>query len=92
MAGSGRYPILEPADPGLGRSNLLAVRHERLLVGFAQCSTDQQDQTAQHDALLSLGVEADRIYVNHGLTGTNRDDLNPAKPSPHVALETRWWH
>ena len=44
-----------------------------LLVGYARCSTDQQDLTAQRDALLSLGVEADRIYVDHGLTGTNRE-------------------
>jgi len=41
-----------------------------LLVGYARCSTDQQDLTAQRDALLGLGVEADRIYVDHGLTGT----------------------
>ena len=32
-----------------------------LLVGYARCSTDQQDLTAQRDALLGLGVEADRI-------------------------------
>ena len=44
-----------------------------LLVGYARCSTDQQDLTAQRDALLSLGVEAERIYVDHGLTGTNRE-------------------
>jgi DNA invertase Pin-like site-specific DNA recombinase len=44
-----------------------------LLVGYARCSTDQQDLTAQRNALLSLGVEADRIYVDHGLTGTNRE-------------------
>ncbi len=44
-----------------------------LLVGYARCSTDQQDLTAKHDALLGLGVEADRIYVDHGLTGTNRE-------------------
>ncbi len=29
--------------------------------------------TAQRDALIGLGVEADRIYVDHGLTGTNRE-------------------
>jgi DNA invertase Pin-like site-specific DNA recombinase len=29
--------------------------------------------TAQRDALLGLGVAADRIYVDHGLTGTNRE-------------------
>ena len=44
-----------------------------LLVGYARCSTDQQDLTAQRDALLSLGVETERIYVDHGLTGTNRE-------------------
>ena len=42
-----------------------------LLVGYARCSTDQQDLTAQREGLLGLGVEADRIYVDHGLTGTN---------------------
>ena len=44
-----------------------------LLVGYARCSTDQQDLTAQRDALSGLGVEVDRIYVDHGLTGTNRE-------------------
>ncbi len=44
-----------------------------LLVGYARCSTDQQDLTAQRDALLGLGVAAERIYVDHGLTGTNRE-------------------
>jgi DNA invertase Pin-like site-specific DNA recombinase len=42
-------------------------------VGYARCSTDQQDLTAQRDALLSLGVAAERIYVDHGLTGTYRE-------------------
>ena len=44
-----------------------------LLVGYARCSTDQHDLTAQRHALLELGVEVGRIYVDHGLTGTNRD-------------------
>ena len=44
-----------------------------LLVVYARCSTDQQDLTAQRDALLGLGVAADRIYVDHGLTGTTPD-------------------
>jgi len=44
-----------------------------LLVGYARCSTDQQDLTTQRDGLLILGVEAERIYVDHGLTGTNRE-------------------
>jgi len=44
-----------------------------LLVGYARCSTDQQDLTAQRDGLTRLGVAPDRIYVDHGLTGTNRE-------------------
>jgi DNA invertase Pin-like site-specific DNA recombinase len=36
-------------------------------------STEEQDLTAQRDALSELGVDAARIYVDHGLTGTNRD-------------------
>ena len=44
-----------------------------LLIGYARCSTDQQDLTAQHDGLAALGVSPVRIYVDHGLTGTTRD-------------------
>src|SRR6476659_8191928 len=44
-----------------------------LKVGYARCSTDDQDVTAQRNALEALGVASDRIYVDHGLTGTNRD-------------------
>jgi DNA invertase Pin-like site-specific DNA recombinase len=43
-----------------------------LLVGYARVSTHDQDLTAQRDALVKLGVSAERTYVDHGLTGTNR--------------------
>lgn len=43
------------------------------LIGYARCSTDKQDLTAQRLALLELGVAEDRIYTDHGLTGSNRD-------------------
>jgi len=42
------------------------------LIGYARCSTDEQDLTAQRNSLEALGVAADRIYLDHGLTGTNR--------------------
>ena len=44
-----------------------------LLIGYAHCSTDQQDLNAQRDALIGLGVLAHCIYVDHGLTGTHRE-------------------
>jgi DNA invertase Pin-like site-specific DNA recombinase len=46
-----------------------------LLVGYARVSTEQQDLTAQRNGLCALGVGDDLIYVDHGLTGTNRDRL-----------------
>ena len=44
-----------------------------LLIGYARCSTDEQDLTVQREGLAALGVTPDRIYVDHGLTGCNRD-------------------
>jgi DNA invertase Pin-like site-specific DNA recombinase len=52
-----------------------------LNIGYARVSTDQQDLTAQRDGLQVLGVPAERIYVDHGLTGTNRE-----RPGLHQAL------
>ena len=52
-----------------------------LLMGYARVSTEQQDLTAQREALRGLGVGDDRIYVDHGLTGTNRD-----RPGLRLAL------
>ena len=41
-------------------------------IGYARCSTDKQDLAAQKAALEKLGVASERIYTDHGLTGTSR--------------------
>jgi DNA invertase Pin-like site-specific DNA recombinase len=53
----------------------------KTLVGYARCSTDKQDLAAQRAALASLGVASNRIYVDHGLTGSSR-----ARPGLDQAL------
>jgi len=46
---------------------------DETLIGYARCSTDEQDLTAQRQALLALGVAADRVYIDHGISGTKRE-------------------
>lgn len=36
-------------------------------------STEAQDLTAQRNALPALGVSSERVHVDHGLTGIDRD-------------------
>jgi len=56
-----------------------------LLVGTnARCSTDTQDLTAQQDGLTRPDVAPERVHVDHGLTGTNREP-----PGLLEALATR---
>src|SRR4051794_31205141 len=52
-----------------------------LKIGYARVSTDEQDLATQLAALAELGVGTDRIYVDKGLTGTNR-----ARPGLREAL------
>jgi len=55
------------------------------LVGYARVSTDAQDLTAQREALIAAGVAAERIYVDHGRSGTNR-----ARPGLEQAIAACW--
>ena len=50
-------------------------------IGYARCSTDKQDLSAQRAALSGLGVAPDRIYTDHGFSGSNR-----ARPGLDQAL------
>ncbi len=62
-----------------------------LPVGYARCSTDQQDLTAQRDALLGMGVAPDRIYVDHGLTAPTVSAPGYERHSPLAAPATPSW-
>ena len=50
-------------------------------IGYARCSTYGQDLAPQREALIALRVAEDRIYTDHGLTGTSR-----ARPGLDQAL------
>src|SRR6266849_1306891 len=52
-----------------------------LRIGDARGSTDEQDLTAQGEALAGLGVAPERLHVDHGLPGTTR-----ARPGLREAL------
>ena len=60
------------------------------LVGYVRFSTDRQDLAAQRQALLELGVAEDRIYTDHGLTGTNRARPGLDQALPPCARATLW--
>ncbi|GAA3845064.1 recombinase family protein [Sphaerisporangium flaviroseum] len=45
-------------------------------VGYARCSTDEQDVIIQTEQLLALGVPEDRIYIDRGFSGTTRRNRN----------------
>ena len=62
-------------------------RMNATLVGYARCSTDKQDLTAQRQALSELGVAPDRMYMDKGLTGTNR-----ARPGLDQAMAAEQGH
>jgi DNA invertase Pin-like site-specific DNA recombinase len=62
-----------------------------LLIGYARCSADQQDLTAQRDGLTALGVSPARIYVDHGLTGTPETGPACGRRWRPAEKATPWW-
>ena len=77
--------------PGEGQLNRYSHPVASMLIGYARCSTDAQDLTAQRDALTALGVQPDRIYTNHGLTGTNRARPGLRQAPPPAGPATPSW-
>ena len=53
------------------------------LIGYARCSAGEQDLTAQRQRLVEPGVAEERIYLDHGLTGTTCARAAPATRWPH---------
>ena len=54
------------------RPEPISPRVAAVLIGYARCSTDKQDLTAQRHMLHQLGVRDERMYLDHGMTGRNR--------------------
>jgi DNA invertase Pin-like site-specific DNA recombinase len=55
-------------------------------IGYARCSTDEQDLEANRQILLELGVPADQIYLDRAYSGTTRD--RPALEQALAAVRT----
>jgi DNA invertase Pin-like site-specific DNA recombinase len=71
--------------PGQGASTGTLKLVSGQLIGYARVSTEAQDLTAQRDGLVALGVPTNRVYIDHGLTGTNRE-----RPGLREALAACW--
>ncbi|MNW40075.1 DNA-invertase hin [compost metagenome] len=67
--------------PGEGALNGTLQIMTGLLIGYARVSTNDQDLTAQKNALMASGVPPEKIFTDQGLTGTNR-----ARPGLSEAL------
>ena len=70
-------PAERDAAAGLDHGSRAGVANDSalvrgILIGYARCSTERQDLTAQRRILSELGVPDDRVYLDHGLTGRNR--------------------
>jgi len=78
---AGKWPLVYPSPTRASRpavspagraTELAAPTSGGVPVGYARCSTDKQDLTAQRQTLRQLGVSDERVYLDHGLTGRNR--------------------
>jgi len=61
-----------------------------ILIGYARCSTEKQDLPAQRELLHGLGVAEERVYLDHGLTGTKRSGPGLNRALAALRGVTRW--
>ena len=66
----GRCPASRAITP---RATSRCPAESGIRIGYARCSTEEQDLTAQVEALAAVGVGPERICVDRGLSGTNRE-------------------
>ena len=52
------------------------------IIGYARCSTDEQDLTAQRQRLAELGGDVERLFLDHVLTGRHArgTQARPTRP------------
>jgi DNA invertase Pin-like site-specific DNA recombinase len=58
--------------PTRPEAELVSLAPAAVQIGYARCSTDKQDLSAQRQTLRALGVSDERVYLDHGMTGRNR--------------------
>ena len=60
-----------------------------LKLGCARVSSDEQEPHPKCDALAALGVTPERIYVAHGVTGTNQSRPGSSAVAAQIVTANR---
>src|SRR4051794_40885552 len=83
--GTQRFTLCSKRDTCRG---LFVEYDSGMLIGYARCASSMgDDEQGQRAALVALGVDADSIHIDHGLTGTDRP--RPALTAALSALSAR---
>ena len=61
MSGNARNPEVPTGSPAEAAQQPLVAVRAGILIGYARCSTEKQDLTAQRQILSDLGVPDERV-------------------------------